>query len=126
MNPDGTINDAGGPFEGMSREEAREAVVQEAGRVGASRWRPPLRLQGRALRQVWGGHRAVALRTVVVLHEDRLPKPAIEALRTGEITVYPDSWRRETIRWLENIRDWNVSQAALVGAAYSCLVRPRR
>src|SRR3712207_6883062 len=28
----------------------------------------------------------------------------------GEITVYPDSWRRETIRWLENIHDWNVSR----------------
>ncbi|HEX5973791.1 MAG TPA: class I tRNA ligase family protein, partial [Rubrobacteraceae bacterium] len=27
-----------------------------------------------------------------------------------EITVYPDSWRRETIRWLENIHDWNVSR----------------
>src|SRR3712207_1196945 len=26
------------------------------------------------------------------------------------ITVYPDSWRRETIRWLENIHDWNVSR----------------
>src|SRR3712207_1351289 len=25
LNPDGTINEGGGPFEGMSREEAREA-----------------------------------------------------------------------------------------------------
>ena len=28
MNPDGTINEDGGPFEGMSREEASEAVVK--------------------------------------------------------------------------------------------------
>src|SRR3712207_263622 len=28
----------------------------------------------------------------------------------GRITVYPDSWRRETIRWLESIHDWNVSR----------------
>ena len=40
----------------------------------------------------------------------KLAEPAIEALRNGEITVYPDSWRRETIRWLENIHDWNVSR----------------
>ena len=39
-----------------------------------------------------------------------LAEPAIEALKNKEITVYPDSWRRETIRWLENIRDWNVSR----------------
>jgi valyl-tRNA synthetase len=31
-------------------------------------------------------------------------------LKNEEITVYPDSWRRETIRWLENIHDWNVSR----------------
>ena len=39
-----------------------------------------------------------------------LAEPAIEALKKGEIQVYPDSWRRETIRWLENIQDWNVSR----------------
>ena len=39
-----------------------------------------------------------------------LAAPAIEALKRGEITIYPDSWRRETIRWLENIHDWNVSR----------------
>jgi valyl-tRNA synthetase len=39
-----------------------------------------------------------------------LAEPAIKALERKEITVYPDSWRRETIRWLENIHDWNVSR----------------
>ena len=39
-----------------------------------------------------------------------LARPAIEALEKGEIRVYPDSWRRETTRWLENIHDWNVSR----------------
>ena len=34
MNPDGTINAAGGPFEGMSREGAREAVVKELDGLG--------------------------------------------------------------------------------------------
>ena len=39
-----------------------------------------------------------------------LAEPAIQALENKDITVYPDSWRRETIRWLENIHDWNVSR----------------
>jgi valyl-tRNA synthetase len=39
-----------------------------------------------------------------------LARPAIEALEKGEIRVYPDSWRLETTRWLENIHDWNVSR----------------
>ncbi len=41
---------------------------------------------------------------------EALAEPAIEALENKEITVYPDSWRRETMRWLENIHDWNVSR----------------
>ena len=109
MNTDGTINDAGGPFEGMSREEAREAVVKELDGLG-----------------LLGGVRPYAFR---VGHCDRcgaviepwlseqwwcsmrpLADPAIDALKNREISVYPDSWRRETIRWLENIRDWNVSR----------------
>ena len=109
MNPDGTISDAGGPFEGMSREGAREAVVKELDGLG-----------------LLGGVRPYAFR---VGHCDRcgaviepwlseqwwcsmrpIADPAIDALKNREISVYPDSWRRETIRWLENIRDWNVSR----------------
>jgi len=109
MNPDATINEAGGPFEGMGREEAREAVVKGLGELG-----------------LLGGVRPYSFR---VGHCDRcgaviepwlseqwwcsmrpLAEPAIEVLNAGKITVYPDSWRRESIRWLENIRDWNVSR----------------
>jgi valyl-tRNA synthetase len=109
LNPDGTINANGGPFEGMSREDARKAVVQG--------------LEGEGL---LGEVRAYAYR---VGHCDRcgtviepwlseqwwvsmkeLAEPAITALEERRITVYPDSWRRETIRWLENIHDWNVSR----------------
>jgi valyl-tRNA synthetase len=109
MNADATINTAGGPFAEMSREEAREAIVRELESLG-----------------LLGGIRPYSFR---VGHCDRcgaviepwlseqwwcsmgpLAEPAIAALRAGEIAVYPDSWRRETIRWLENIRDWNVSR----------------
>ena len=109
MNPDGTINENGGPFSGMSREEARTAVVgrlEEEGllaevkdyvhRVGHCD-RCGAVIEPWLSEQWW-----VAMR--------ELAEPAIEALKSGEIQVYPDSWRRETIRWLENLQDWNVSR----------------
>lgn len=109
MNPDGTINENGGPFAGMSREEARTAVVgglEEDGllaevkdyvhRVGHCD-RCGAVIEPWLSEQWW-----VAMR--------ELAEPAIEALKSGEIQVYPDSWRRETIRWLENLQDWNVSR----------------
>jgi valyl-tRNA synthetase len=109
MNPDGTINNNGAEFAGLSREEARAAVAEkldERGLLGEAR--PYRHRVGHCDRcgaviepwlseQWWCSMRELA-------------EPAISALQEGEITVYPDSWRRETIRWLENIRDWNVSR----------------
>ena len=109
MNPDGTINENGGEFTGMSREEARLAVaarLDERGLLGEVR--PYTHRIGHcdrcgAVIEPW-------LSEQWWCSMKELAEPAIEALRENRITVYPDSWRRETIRWLENIRDWNVSR----------------
>jgi valyl-tRNA synthetase len=39
-----------------------------------------------------------------------LAEPALEAVRDGEITFYPERWANEYFRWLENIRDWCISR----------------
>nr|MDQ5810017.1 valine--tRNA ligase [Actinomycetota bacterium] len=109
LNPDGTINANGGPFEGMSREQARESVVERLDAEGLlGEVRPYRHRVGHcdrcgAMIEPW-----LSEQWWVSMRE--LAEPAIEALRTREITVYPDSWRRETTRWLENIQDWNVSR----------------
>jgi valyl-tRNA synthetase len=109
LNYDGTINENGGPFAGMTREEARTALVvglDEEGLLGevrAYRHRVGHCDRCGAVIEPW-------LSEQWWVSMKKLAEPAIEALRNGEITVYPDSWRRETIRWLENIHDWNVSR----------------
>ena len=109
LNYDGTINENGGPFAGMTREEARTALVvglDEEGLLGevrAYRHRVGYCDRCGAVIEPW-------LSEQWWVSMKKLAEPAIEALRNGEITVYPDSWRRETIRWLENIHDWNVSR----------------
>jgi valyl-tRNA synthetase len=109
MNPDGTINANGAEFEGLPREEARGAVVErlrEEGLLGEVREyrhrvghceRCGTVIEPWLTEQWWVSMRELA-------------EPAIEALRNREITVHPDSWCRETIRWLENLQDWNVSR----------------
>ena len=109
MNPDGSINGNGGPFVGMSREAARTAVVgrlEEEGLLGEVR--EYLHRVGHCDRCGTTIEPWLSEQWWVSMKE--LAGPAIEALKAGEITVYPDSWRRETIRWLENIQDWNVSR----------------
>ncbi|MDP8926493.1 MAG: valine--tRNA ligase [Actinomycetota bacterium] len=109
LKPDGTINDKGAEFAGMTREEARRALVRrlaEEGLLGeVKEYRHRLGHCDRcgAVIEPW-----LSEQWWVSMRE--LAEPALEALRSGEITVYPDSWRRETIRWLENLQDWNVSR----------------
>ena len=109
MNPDATINGNGGPLAGLGREEARKAVVEglsERGLLGEVRDytfrvgtcdRCGTVIEPWLSKQWWCSMRPLA-------------EPAIAALADEKIKVYPDSWRRETVRWLENIRDWNVSR----------------
>jgi valyl-tRNA synthetase len=109
LNPDGTINANGGPFEGRSRAAGRAAVVERLDEEG---------LLGEIRDYTFRVGHCDRCGTVIEpwLSEQwwvsmkKLAEPAIEALQTRRITVYPDSWRRETIRWLENIHDWNVSR----------------
>lgn len=39
-----------------------------------------------------------------------LAKPAIHALKTNKITFYPDSKKDQTVRYLTEVRDWNISR----------------
>src|SRR5919206_1263380 len=109
LNPDGTINENGGPFAGMTREEARRALVERLdaerllGEVREYKYRVGHCDRCGAVIEPWLSEQWwISMR--------KLAEPAIEALKNREITVYPDSWRRETIRWLENLQDWNVSR----------------
>jgi valyl-tRNA synthetase len=109
MNPDGTISENGGPFAGMDREEARKAVAagldehRLLGEVRDYQHRVGHCDRCGAVIEPW-----LSEQWWVSMRE--LAEPAIRALENKDITVYPDSWRRETIRWLENIHDWNVSR----------------
>ena len=39
-----------------------------------------------------------------------LAKLAKEAIKKGEVKFYPDRWNEISLRWLENMRDWNISR----------------
>ena len=39
-----------------------------------------------------------------------LAKPAIDAVRNGDITITPQSWEATYFNWMENIHDWTISR----------------
>ena len=44
------------------------------------------------------------------LRVDELKKPAIEAIKSGEIKFVPERFTKVALDWLENLRDWNISR----------------
>ena len=41
---------------------------------------------------------------------DELAKPAIEAVRSGQIKFHPERWTKVYLEWMENIRPWCISR----------------
>jgi valyl-tRNA synthetase len=44
------------------------------------------------------------------LKVDELVKPAIKAIKDGEVSIVPSRFKKVALDWLENLRDWNISR----------------
>jgi valyl-tRNA synthetase len=109
MNPNGTINAEGGPFEGMTIPAAREAVVNRLEQDGF--------IRGITEHSHPVGH-CQRCGTVVepliseqwFVKMDDLAAPAIEAAKDGSLTFIPDRFKGVYLNWMENIHDWCISR----------------
>ena len=117
------INQNGGPYRGLSREDARKQVVKDLELAGLlEKIEPHKHAVGVCSRcdsvvepmlseQWFLSMRAMA---------DR----AIEAVRKGDTTFHPKRWENVFFNWLENIHDWCISRQLWWGhriPAYRCV-----
>ncbi len=109
MSVDGTINENGGPYEGLDRFEARDRIVADLESQGLIEKTEPYKvsvpISSRSKTTI---EPLISLQWFVRM--EPLAKPAIEAVRSGRITFYPKRWENEYFRWLEDIRDWCISR----------------
>ncbi len=122
MNDDATINENGGRYAGMDRYEARKKMVQE------------LEEQGLLVKIVPHSHNVgthdrcgTTVEPMVkqqwFVKMDELIKPAVEAVKNGEITLLPERMDKTYFNWTDNIRDWCISRQLWWGhriPAYYC------
>jgi valyl-tRNA synthetase len=109
MSPTGTINENGGPYEGMDRFDARDRIVEDLEAEGL------LVDVKDYVMNVPISERSEAVIEPLISRQwfvemEPLAEPAIEAVREGEIEFFPDRWANEYFRWMENIRDWCISR----------------
>ncbi|GAB4308228.1 MAG: valine--tRNA ligase [Candidatus Bipolaricaulota bacterium] len=109
FNPDGTINDHGGPFAGLDRFAAREEVVAHLKARGLLEKVVPYR---HAVGHCQRCRTRVEPRisTQWFMRMKPLAEPAIAAVREGRIQFTPDRWAKVYFDWLEGIRDWCISR----------------
>jgi len=103
---DGLVPDA---LIGLDRFEARTRVVEMLDAEGFLE-----RVEDRLV-QVPHGDRSGAiiepwLTDQWYVDAATLAKPAIDAVRSGEIRVVPETWKKTWFNWLENIQPWCVSR----------------
>ncbi len=122
MNDDAVINENGGKYAGLERYAARKQMVKD------------LEEQGLLVKIVPHTHNVGThdrCRTTVeplvkqqwFVKMEELAKPAINAIKTGELKFVPERFDKIYLHWLENIRDWCISRQIWWGhriPAYYC------
>ncbi|SEU32665.1 valyl-tRNA synthetase [Lacrimispora sphenoides] len=122
MNDDATINLPGSKYHDMERYEARKAIVKDLEELGLLvKVAPHSHAVGIHDRCKTTVEPMVKQQWFVKMEE--MAKPAIEALKTGELKFVPDRFDKSYLHWLENIRDWCISRQLWWGhriPAYYC------
>ena len=122
MNDDGTINKLGGKYAGLDRYEARKQIVADLDAQGY--------LCGiEDITHAVGTHDRCKTTVEPMIKPqwfvamEEMAKPAINAIKTGELKFVPESYSKTYLHWLENIRDWCISRQLWWGhriPAYYC------
>ena len=122
MNDDGTINKLGGKYAGLDRYEARKQIVADLDAQGY--------LCGiEDITHAVGTHDRCKTTVEPMIKPqwfvamEEMAKPAINAIKTGELKFVPESYSKTYLHWLENIRDWCISRQIWWGhriPAYYC------
>ncbi len=109
MDEEARLNENAGKYCGLSREEARKAIIKDFD-------------EGGYLVKIDDHHNAVGhcerCKTVIepmlskqwFVSMEELAKPALEAYKKGELHFVPERFGKIYTHWLENIRDWCISR----------------
>jgi valyl-tRNA synthetase len=96
-------------YRGMDRYDARKAVVADIDAEGLM-----ITVEDKRIMQPFGDRSGLVIEPMLTdqwyVDAETLAKPAIEAVRSGDIAVVPETWKKTWFNWLENIQPWCVSR----------------
>ena len=109
MDEGAVINENGGKYQGMAREEARKAIVKDLDEGGYLVKVEPIKHNvGSCYRCGTVVEPRVSKQWFVKM--EPLAKPAIDVVREGKIRLIPERMEKIYYNWMENIKDWCISR----------------
>ncbi len=121
MNDDATISYPG-KYMGMDRYEARKAIVRDLEEQGLL-----VKVEDHVHNVGTHDRCGTTVEPLVkkqwFVKMEELARPAMEAVKNGELTFVPERFDKIYLHWLENIRDWCISRQLWWGhriPAYYC------
>lgn len=112
---DGKMNEHAGEFSGLYVKQARRAVVEKMQEKGLIE-----KIDENYVNRVGLCYKCKNVLEPLPLEQwfvkmEPLAKPAIDAVRNGDIKIYPKNFEKLYFQFLENIRDWNISRQVVWG-----------
>ena len=106
---DGTINENGGPYNGMDRYECRKAIVKDLEERGyLVKVEPYNHNVGTCYRCHNDVEPLISAQWFVKM--EPLAKEAIRVVQDGTIKFVPERFTKTYINWMENVHDWCISR----------------
>jgi len=109
MNRDGSMNAVCGKYAGLDRYECRKQCVADIEKLGLLEKIEDI-THNVGFSERAGVEVETLLSTQWFVNMKELAKPAIEAVRNGDIKFYPEHWSKTYFHWMENIQDWCISR----------------
>lgn len=109
FSEDGSINENGGPYQGMDRKEARREIVAHLEEQGLLE---KIDTHEHAVGHCYRCHTVIEpyLSDQWFVDMKPLAKDAIDVVKNKRVQFQPKKWERLYFEWMENIRDWCISR----------------
>jgi len=109
LTPDAKLNHEAGPYEGLSVDDARKAVVAELKKQGyLVKIEPHILRIGRSYRSKAIVQPYLSKQWFVKM--SAFKEKLISAVKEKKVRLIPPHWEQTYFHWIENLRDWCISR----------------
>ena len=103
------VNEFGGTYAGLDRNEARKRIVADLEEQGYL-----VKAEDHEIALMVSERSHAVIEPLLSLEwfakQTELAQPAMEAVRAGRVRFTPERYQHIFLEWMENIRDWNISR----------------